>query len=185
LTTQAAAVVHSLALAPARFPPESHDALAARLESLQETVDIEFPSRWTRTIGPADGTPVAQLELLGSGALHVRVGVRPVKLGPLFAPGEGPALVLEGQGRERHGARRDRQKEREAGRALADRLGLDGSGEVEPWRWRVAPGDPALQLVAALKDLGGEVRVEWADDARLVLVGTIGRGDLRMKVADR
>ena len=99
--------MQALALAPARFPPEAHDALAARLEALQETVDIEFPSQWTRTIAPADGRLIVRLELLASGAVQVRLGVRPVKLGPVFAPGEGPALVLEGQGRERHGARRD------------------------------------------------------------------------------
>jgi SNF2 family DNA or RNA helicase len=36
-----------------------------------------------------------------------------------------------------------------------------------------------------LKDLGDEVVVEWADDQRLFSLGTIGRRDMRMKVADR
>jgi len=124
--------------------------------------------------------------LLGaSGAVEARLHVRPVKLGPVFAPGEGPALVLEGQGRDRHGARRDRHQERVAGRALAERLGLGGGQEVEPWASRVNEGDPALHLVATLKDLADEVVVEWADDQRLLSLGTIGRRDMRMKVADR
>jgi superfamily II DNA or RNA helicase len=188
LSPQAAAVVQALALAPARFPPDAHDALATRLESLQETVDIEFPSQWTRTIGPADGRLIAQLELLASGALQVRLAVRPVKLGPLFAPGEGPTLVLEGQGRERHGARRDRPSERQAGHALAERLNLGGGEELEPWCWRVGEGDPAMHLVATLKELQGEVLVEWADDGRegqWQALGSVGRRDMRMKVADR
>ena len=63
---------------------------------------------------------IVRLELLASGAVQVRLGVRPVKLGPVFAPGEGPALVLEGQGRERHGARRDLHGERQSGHALAE-----------------------------------------------------------------
>jgi superfamily II DNA or RNA helicase len=182
---QAAAMVRALALSPARFPPESHDALAARLESLQETVDIEFPSTWTRTIAAADDRLVVRLQLAASGALEVRLGVRPVRLGPVFVPGEGPALVLEGQGRDRHGARRDRATERQSGHALAERLGLEAGTVQEPWCWRVPEGDPALHLVATLKDLEATVVVEWADDYQLLSLGTIGRRDMRMKVADR
>src|SRR4029077_19119274 len=46
---QAAALTRALALPAGRIPRESHDALAARLETLQEEVDIDFPSPWTRT----------------------------------------------------------------------------------------------------------------------------------------
>ena len=185
ITPQAAAVVQALALAPARFPPDAHDALAARLESLQEAVDIEFPSQWTRSIDPADDRPIARLDLLVSGALQVRLSVRPVKLGPLFAPGEGPTLVLEGQGRDRHGARRDVAEERRRALALVERLDLAGGEEQEPWCWRVSAGDRALGVVATLKELGADVLVEWADDARLVSLGSVSRADMRMKVADR
>jgi superfamily II DNA or RNA helicase len=185
VTAQAAAIVRALALAPARFPPEAHDALATRLESLQEAVDIEFPSQWTRTIAGADGRLLARLELLVSGAVQIRLGVRPAALGPVFPPGEGPALVLEGQGADRHGVRRDRQQERQSGHALAEQLGLDGATAIEPWTWRVAEGEPALHVVATLKDGGDTVVVEWADDARLLSLGSVGRRDLRMRVADK
>jgi len=231
VSAEAAAVVRALALAPVSFPPEAHDALAARLEPLQESVDVELPAHWMRTIGPADARLIARLELLASGALEVRLGVRPAKLGPVFRPGEGPALLLEGQGRDRHGVRRDRTEEQRAGRALAERLGLvatwagassglgpqssglgkksdadpprgprsevggpvlepdvDGA-ETAPWCWRVGAGDPALHVVATLKELSdgaaATVLVEWADDVRVDDYGTIGRRDLRMKVADR
>jgi superfamily II DNA or RNA helicase len=196
VSAPAAVLVQALALAPGRFPPEAHDALAARLETLQETLDVEFPSAWTRTIAPADGRLLVRLDLLASGALAVTLSVRPVKLGAVFAPGEGPSLVLEGQGRDRHGARRDLAAERQAGHALAERLGLDGGRDADPpagwdqpgvtgaWSWRVAEGDPALHLVATLKDLGDEVQVEWADD-RLVLMGSVGRAHMRLKVADQ
>ncbi|MES1165098.1 MAG: hypothetical protein ABUR63_05030, partial [Verrucomicrobiota bacterium] len=130
---EAVALVDALAMAPARFPPESHDALAARLEDLQEALDIEFPSDWTGTITNADQRIVVRLEILASGAIAVEMGVRPVAFGPLFAPGEGPALVLEGQGRDRHGARRDQSAERQAAAALAQRLGL-ADAAPEPLR---------------------------------------------------
>jgi superfamily II DNA or RNA helicase len=189
ISAQAAALVRALALAPTRFPPEAHDALATRLESLQESIDVELPSQWTRTIGAADGRLIARLELLASGAVELRLAVRPVKLGPVFAPGEGASLLLEGQGRERHGARRDKPEERLAGRALAEKLGLDGGGESEPWCWRVGEGDPALHLVATLSELAGgnqpSVTVEWADGDGLRDLGSVGRRDMRMKVADR
>jgi superfamily II DNA or RNA helicase len=188
ITPQAAAVVRALALAPARFPPEAHDALAARLEGLQETVDMEFPSRWTRSIAPADERILVRLELVGAGAVQVRLGVRPVQLGPVFAPGEGPALVLEGRGRDRHGARRDLPAERQAGHALCETLGLSGGDEEGPWCWRVGGGDRALHLVATLADLteqGDAVAVEWADDNALIALGSVGTRDMRMKVADR
>jgi superfamily II DNA or RNA helicase len=184
LTLQAAAVVRALSTAPAHFPPESHDALAARLEPLQESMDIEFPSHWTRTIADAEARLVARLELLASGAVQINLGVRPVKLGPVFTPGDGPALVLEGQGKQRHGARRDLHGERQSGHALAERLGLGSGEETAPWCWRVSEGDPALHLVATLQELGDEVRVEWADD-NLRALGGIGRGEMRLKVADK
>ncbi|HSZ81467.1 MAG TPA: DEAD/DEAH box helicase [Polyangia bacterium] len=185
VTPQAAAVVRALALTPAKFPPEAHDALAARLEALQETVDIEFPSRWTRSIASSDGRIVVRLELLASGAVHARLGVRPVKLGPMFAPGEGPALVLEGRGRDRHGARRDLAAERHAGHALAETLSLTGGDEEAPWCWRIGGGDPALHLVATLAEQGDAIAVEWADDDPLVAMGSVGLRDMRLKVADR
>jgi len=185
LSPEASSLVGALALAPGSFPAEAHDALATRLEGLQEALDIEFPSQWTRTIAPADGRPLVRLELLGSGALHVKIAVRPVQQGPVFAPAEGPTLVLEGQGRERHGARRDPSAERQAALAMAERLELASAVETEAWSWRVAEGDPALHVVAALRELGDAVVVEWADDARLVSLGRVGRGDLRLQVADK
>jgi superfamily II DNA or RNA helicase len=185
LSPQAAAVVGALAVAPGRFPSEGHDALATRLESLQETMDIEFPSQWTRTIAPADGRPLLRLQLLASGALQVRLAIRPVKLGPVFPPGEGPTLVLEGEGKDRHGARRDMAGERQTAHALAERLDLSSAPENEPWCWRVSEGDPALHVVSTLKDLGDSVAVEWADDHQLLALGTVNRGSMRMQVADR
>ena len=185
LTLPAAALAGALALAPGRFPPEAHDALAGRLEPLQEALDIEFPSHWTRTITAAEVRPLARLELLASGALKIRLSVRPVKQGPVFAPGEGPALVLEGQGRERHGVRRDPARERQAAHTLVERLGLEAFDELEPWCWRVSAGDPALDVVATLKELADEVSVEWADDLRLSALGSISRADMRLKVADQ
>ena len=83
--------------------------------------------------------------------------------------------MLEGQGRDRHGARRDHQQERQAAHALAERLGLAAGEELEPWCWRVAEGDAALDLVATLGQLGDEVEVEWVDDARLLSLGSVGR----------
>ena len=138
VSPEAAAIVRALALAPVSFPPEAHDALAARLEPLQESVDIELPAQWTRTIGPADARLIVRLELLASGALEVRLGVRPAKLGPVFRPGEGPALLLEGQGRDRHGVRRDRAEEQRAARALAEQLGL-----VASWAEVASPAQQA------------------------------------------
>ena len=42
-------------------------------------------------------------------------------------------MVLEGQGRDRHGVRRDRAAERQAALALADGLGLgEAQGESHP-----------------------------------------------------
>jgi superfamily II DNA or RNA helicase len=184
LNPQATAVVQALALAPAHFPADAHDALAVRLEALQESVDIEFPSRWTRTITSADDHLVARLELLVSGALRVQLVVRPVAHGPVFPPGEGPALVLEGRGEDRHGVRRDRPAERQDAHALVERLALGGGQELEPWSWRVNEGDPALHLVATLAEMP-EVRVEWADDGGLSSRGVITRRTLRLAVADR
>lgn len=185
MSAQAGALVQALALAPGRFPPEAHDALATRLEALQETVDIEFPSRWTRTITTAETRITARLDLLASGALQVRLTVRPVPLGPSFAPGDGPALLLEGKGRDRHGVRRELAAERQAARDVAERLGLGGGEELEPWCWRVAEGDPALHVVATLKDMADEVPVEWADGEALVSAGSVGRSEMRVRVSDR
>ena len=67
VSPEAAAVVRALALAPVSFPPEAHDALAARLEPLQESVDIELPAQWTRTIGPGRCAPDRAARAAGVG----------------------------------------------------------------------------------------------------------------------
>ena len=131
LEPEAVALVRALASAPARFPAEAHDALATRLEALQETLDVEFPSQWTRTIGPADTRTLVSLQLLASGALELRLGVRPVALGPLWPPGEGPTLVLEGQGSERHGVRRDRAASGRPVATLRARASSRGGGDED------------------------------------------------------
>ena len=64
LEPQAVALVRALASAPARFPVEAHDALATRLEGLQETLDVEFPSQWTRTIAPPTREPSCRCSCL-------------------------------------------------------------------------------------------------------------------------
>src|SRR6185295_5295774 len=56
--------------------------------------------------------------------------------------------------------------------------------ETAAWTWRVGEGDPALHLVALLHEEGEAVVVEWADE-RLLLMGSVGRGQIRLKVADR
>lgn len=183
LDPRAATLIRAFALVPTSYPPEAHDALAARLEPLQEVLDIEFPSTWTRTIAPADARLVVRLERLAAGALAVRLGVRPVVNGAVFAPGEGPALLLDGRGSARHGLRRDIAAEREAARRLGEQLGLDAGVQEEPWLWRL-PGEAALAAVFVLAEMGEQVVVEWANDDALVALGTARGGDLRLRVVD-
>ncbi len=185
VSAQAAAVVRALALAPVSFPPEAHDALAARLEPLQESVDVELPSHWTRTIGPADARLIARLELLASGALEVRLGVRPAQAGaglparrgagaaagragarsPRRAPRSRPEQTCGARARRAAGAGRELGRGGVAGRSErppraapsstttdAGAPDVDGA-ETAPWCWRVGAGDPALHLVATLKEL--------------------------------
>ena len=78
------------------------------------------------------------------GALKVRLAVRPVKLGPVFAPGEGPGAGARGPGaRSPRGAPRPRSRSGRRRHALAERLGLGGGR-----------GDRALVLAGARRGPG-------------------------------
>jgi len=201
LTKAASTLVRALAEAPADFPPESHDALLTRLQTLQAELDIEFPAEWTRQTKALPPCTTVRLQLLASDALRIHFVVRPVPGGPAWPPGEGPRLVVDGVDQDRWGLQRSFPEERQAAHDLAHKLGLDTGEAVEEegaWSWRVAPGEPALDLLVDLervqKDANKEatqthsespwMQVEWADDERMLSISSAGQSDLQLKVTD-
>jgi superfamily II DNA or RNA helicase len=169
---------------PARFPPESHDQLLRGLGRLQESVDLAVPEALTGEPITADLRPVVRLSPSDAGDLDVELLVRPAPGGPTFHPGEGPETVLHAHEGRRVAARRDRPAEVSTATAVLERL-APTHGAAPTWAFHLED-EAALDLIAALRELGDAVVVEWPEQAkRLAVTGRALTKELRVRVTDR
>ncbi len=188
LDERALALLAAFAKHPARFPPESHDDLLRGLVPLQESVDLVLPEALAGEPVDGDARPVVRLSPRDTGEVEVEVLVRPVEGGPVFRPGEGPAAVLHALHGRRVTARRDLAREASGAAAVVAHLApghvVEG-GDDAAWSALLAE-EEALDLLAALRDLGEAVVVEWPEpDKRLSLASSLTRKELRIRVVDR
>ncbi len=183
---------------PASFPTESHDALLRQLEPLQGVLPIDLPAELTGESIAADRRLVVRISPIeGSVEADVSVLLRPLAGGPLFPPGEGPAVVLGTIAGKRVAARRALEDEQAAATTLLQTLPIpapgegvnvvndDDEGSASPFVTRLSGEDALLDLLAALRALGDDVIVEWPDPKqKLTLGGDAQRSGLKLVVRD-
>ncbi|WP_123784038.1 DEAD/DEAH box helicase [Corallococcus macrosporus] len=179
VSPEAGALLSTLREVGARLPSATRGDLLTRLSGLEARVPLTLPPSMEGTeVAPERGLWV-RLRPVGEEALEGTVLVRPLREGPLLAPGEGAPVVRGVRGRERVRVARDLEAERAEAAGLLERLGLP------PGAHRFTRGDVAssLALLEALEPLAGEeVRVEWAQQPWRVS-GTPGAAALRVRVA--
>ena len=188
LDERALALLAAFEKHPARFPPESHDDLVRGLTPLQESVELILPEALAGEPVEGDPRPVLRLSPHESGEVEIEVLVRPVEGGPVFRPGEGPDAVLHARDGRRVTARRELTREASAAAAVVALLppghqveGVDASA----WTF-LLDEEAALDLLAALRELGETVVVEWPEPGkRLTLTAMVSRKELRIRVIDR
>jgi superfamily II DNA or RNA helicase len=186
LDERARALVAALERHPTRFPPESHDELLRHLQRLQESVEIELPEALQGAPVPADARPVVRLAPdEGGGETEVAVLMRPIAGGPVFPPGEGPAVVMHAVGGRRVAAHRALAEEPAAVRATIASLPLPEPMPGEAWRWKLAAGEAVLDLLAALRTLGDAVVVEWPEAGKKVDLASTSLRSLRLRITER
>jgi len=201
LDERALALLAAFEKHPARFPPESHEELLRGLTALQESVDLTLPEALAGEPVEGDARPVVRLSPHDSGEVEVEVLVRPVEGGPVFPPGEGPPAVLHAHQGRRVTARRDLAREASSAAVVVGAIlgnarersptsptpasSGEGGGEASAWT-HLLDEEAALDLLAALRDLGDAVVVEWPEpEKRLSLASSVSRKELRIRVTDR
>ncbi len=118
------------------------------------------------------------------GVLEVALAVAPLEEGPMYAPGEGPALVYARRdGRPIH-AQRYMEAEERVAQTLCEALGLTRDTSIDAYIWRVDMGDDAMELLARIEHIAREddaVRTIW-DTRRPSIAGTLDGGNLALRV---
>jgi superfamily II DNA or RNA helicase len=188
LDERATALLAAFEKHPARFPPESHDDLVRGLAPLQASVELALPEALVGEPVDGDARPIVRLSPRDSGEVEVEVLVRPVEGGPTFPPGEGPPSILHALAGRRVSARRDLAAEVAFAAPVMERLAVDhGPRGDEAPAWTFQLGEEAtLDFLAALRELGDGVVVEWPEpDKRFSLTSAISRKELRIRVLDR
>ncbi len=179
-------VVQAAAHRPIHVPAKDAGALLTRLQGLEQHVPVTLPDGLRGTEIQADPRVVVRVTPLPGGSLRIAVGARPLRGGPFFPAGEGPARV----GGVVDGARayvvRDVPGERARAEALIERLPLDAAGVEAPSRYAIGGIDDALDFVAGLQacaqDASLGVAVEWPDGARIDVARPLGAASLKVYV---
>ena len=181
------ALVDALVFCPGPLPPEGAEQLLRRLHLLQPEIEVELPPDLRGATRPAEPTVVFRLTPKSgdqAAGLWVEVSVRPLAGGPVWAPGEGPDMLLHQENGQRVSVTRDFAAERERARTALVAVGLLPEGEpARLFRFDVSDQQRALEVVQALHDGLPDVVAEWAADSWKVR--RIRRADLRVRVDGR
>lgn len=132
---------------------------------------------------PADPRPRLHLQPAGEG-LRLELLVQPLPQGgPLFHPGEGAAtLFAEVAGRPLK-TRRDLAAERHAAdQVLAQCPRLERDEAEDAWDWTLEDAEGALETLAALKEMGDAVVLEWPQGRKIRLTPKAAPAQMKLAV---
>jgi superfamily II DNA or RNA helicase len=204
LDDRAQALLAALEAHPASFPPESHDDLLRQLQPLQESVELDLPDMLQGEPVAADRRVIVRLSPPDAGSLtecdtEVAIFMRPIAGGPLFHPGEGPAVLLHAVKGRRVSVHRALEEEPRVAMQLVRSLPFPERESGSPtssdrangpeenvWSWRLSNEEDLLDLLAAIRALGDEVVVEWPEpDRKIMLANPLLRRTLKLRITDR
>lgn len=165
------------------LPEESYPALAAALPELRRVAQVEAPEAVAGTEQPPPKRLLLRFAPGPADGLLISLSSRPLPLGALWNPGQGPERIhglLDGQ--QVH-ARRDLDFERNTADTLIAALGLEELERVEPFVYRAPTTDAALGVVSAAAQHNELLDLEWAERTRkLHIQAPVQSNDLQVRV---
>jgi superfamily II DNA or RNA helicase len=186
LTPPLRRLLHALEHFHGLLPPESYSALSSWLSEVRQIARVTVPAALQ-----VEEVPAAQRLLLRitpgiDEGIEVALSSRPLPLGALWPPGQGPGLVhglLDGR---QISKRRDLDWERQAGVRVLESLGVQDQPCLRPFVYLVETRQAALQMLARAAELSDTLDLEWSESAgRLVLAPTLRAETLSIRVWKR
>jgi superfamily II DNA or RNA helicase len=166
------------------LPPESYPLLAPWLASLEHVARVSAPKALR---GTERAIPKKLLLRITPGldeGIEIALSLRPLPLGALWPPGQGPQLAYGFEGGVQVFARRDLDWERAAANEAIEALGLHHHLRLEPFAYRIEGAQAALAVLSDAARLGELLELEWADRApRLAIGSTVRSGDLKITIS--
>jgi hypothetical protein len=162
-----------------RFPAEAAAELLPRLGQLANRTSLRMEGLGDTERCDAPTSPIVLLQRRVDGGLSVRVGVRPHESMPVIEAGLGDAQLWRGTTTGLIHITRDLDAEVLATADLCGQLGIDGTTE------QIIPlGEPLLDLLDRLRQMGDTVTVEWNGSPTRLHRAVKGR-DLKVQLGDQ
>lgn len=168
------------------LPEESHEALAPFLAELRAVAHVQAPSRLLGVQLPPARRLLLRFEAQLGETLEVMLSSRPLPLGALWPPGQGPTLVHGLVNGAQSYARRDLEWERSTARLALATLQLHPQAGLDPYVFRVQGLTATLELLKSAAELNEVLDLEWSERARRITLGTtVTHADLAVQVVRR
>jgi superfamily II DNA or RNA helicase len=140
------------------FPAEAMPALVTRLGKVALRLPVVLQNLPATEVRPGATLPVLQLQRLPTGAVSMRMGLRPHLSQPLTLPGVGGLVQLIAEEDRVIRVERDSAAEYASLNTLREQLGLPPSDD---WSWELSSGPAMLDVLLRLREMGSTVRAEW------------------------
>ncbi|MBK6519894.1 MAG: DEAD/DEAH box helicase [Polyangiaceae bacterium] len=164
-------------------PVAGRDRLLAAMARLAPLMPVESTETLSARAVPARATPAVRLTP-SRGGLSVAIVVRPLGQGSLLlSPGSGEKTLvghLDGQVVQ---TERDLELEERLAERVVEACPLLRGGETGRFSYRLDEPEDCLELVAALRELGDAIAVEWPQGAPLKLRARVSRRAFRGRLS--
>ncbi|HEX4353239.1 MAG TPA: SNF2-related protein, partial [Polyangiales bacterium] len=168
------------------LPPESHGALASWLPSLRTVAQVSVPASLQHEELTVPRRLLLRITPNIEVGIEVALASRPLPLGALWPPAQGPELVhglLEGR---QVSARRDIAWEREAALSISEKLELARHPPLRPFEHRIDDEQAALELLSRAATLTDALDLEWAETKpRLSIQTSLRASNLSIRMFKR
>jgi superfamily II DNA or RNA helicase len=164
-------------------PAETLPLWLARLPALQTLLDVDLDASLAGRALPAQVDPVIRLRVVGRLNLSVRLVVRPMPAGDVFAPGTGNAVLYGDLDGEAVHTKRDLEAELVAATTLAESLALPPEALTD-WAPLETPED-GLDLLARIEAHAPRPTVEWTEGKPLRVTRPARLQDLDLHIGKK
>lgn len=177
------AVARVIASLRGEQPVETLPLWLARLPALQTLLDVDVDASLAGRALPAQTEPVIRLRVVGRLHLSVRLVVRPMPAGDVFAPGAGNAVIYGDVAGEPVHTQRDLSAEVAAASTLADALALPPEALTD-WAPLETPED-GLDLLSRIEAHAPRPAVEWTEGKPLRVTRPARLQDLDLHIGKK